>query len=74
MIAGLAAGGYLASAFLGDGSQTNASTHQTPARQAVCSDEELRHMRANIDACYDLRAPQSKKSETVTAPGIFNNT
>jgi|JI10StandDraft_1071094.scaffolds.fasta_scaffold469488_3 hypothetical protein len=74
LIAGLAAGGYLASAFLGDGSQPNAGTRQAPARQAVCSDEELRHMRANIDACYDQRIPQNNKSEALTAPGAFNNT
>ena len=74
LIAGLAVGGYLASADLGNGSQPAASSRQTPARQAVCSDEELRHMRASIDACYDVQNSQSKKSDTGAKPVTFNNT
>nr|WP_298686345.1 hypothetical protein [uncultured Dongia sp.] len=78
LLAGLALGGYLASAYFDDGSSPAAGLQQRSVKQAVCSDEELRQMRSGPETCYDAPGPRGQKSET-TAPsgapsGALNNT
>lgn len=69
LLAGLAFGGYLASAHFDDGSSPAASLQQHSVKQAVCSDEELRQMRSGPETCYDAPGPRGQKSETIGPSG-----
>jgi hypothetical protein len=78
LLAGLALGGYLASAHFDDGSSSAAGLRPPPVKQAVCSDEELRQMRSGPETCYDAPGPRGQKSESpassAASSAALNNT
>jgi len=78
LLAGLALGGYLASAYFDDGSSPATHVQQRSVKQAVCSDEELRQMRSGPETCYEAPGPRGQKSESIgptgASSGAPNNT
>lgn len=74
LLAAIALAGYIGSEFQGGASQPATNLRQPPAKQGLCSDEELRQMRSGPETCYDDPAPHGRKSELTTPAGIVNNT
>lgn len=75
LLAAIALAGYVGSELQSNSaSQPAAGIYQPPAKESLCSSEELRHMRSSPDTCYDEPGPYGNKSDLAVPSSTFNNT